>query len=219
MVTQRSQRLRDLNLAMPRADSLLDSPRQRLDVLGDRLPAALIRGVQVRRVHLSDRAGSLRPGTVRRAVENETRRLTTLSARLGPALGRAVKNQKESFEARAARLQIRNLGVDIQRKSDAQTALSRRLSETGQRQIVTLRDRIEAVDRLRETLSYKATLGRGYAVVFGDGKVVTTKTDAVKAAGLEIEFADGRLALSAAQGTKTPRAKPKPSPEDQGSLF
>ncbi len=219
MITQRGQRLRDLSRAMPRADSLLDSPRQRLDVLGDRLPAALIRSVQVRRVHLSDRAGSLRPGTVRRAVENETRRLTTLSARLGPALGRAVKNQKESFEARAARLQIRNLGVDIQRKSDALTAQSRRFSETGQRQIVMLRDRIEAVDRLRETLSYKATLGRGYAVVFGDGKVVTTKTDAVKAAGLEIEFADGRLALSAAQGTKTPRAKPKPSPEDQGSLF
>ncbi len=59
MITQRGQRLRDLSRAMPRADSLLDSPRQRLDVLGDRLPAALIRSVQVRRVHLSDRAGSL----------------------------------------------------------------------------------------------------------------------------------------------------------------
>ena len=36
---QRSQRVRDLSRAMPRVEALLDSPRQRLDVWGDRLPA------------------------------------------------------------------------------------------------------------------------------------------------------------------------------------
>ena len=216
---QRRQRLRDLSRAMPRVDSLLDSPRQRLDTLAGRLPAALIRGVQMRRVHLSEQTGSLRPGTLRRAVENETRRLSTLGTRLGPALGRLLKTQNAEFEARAARFQVRNLSADIERKSDRLTALSRRLSETGQRQIATLSDRIEAVDRLRETLSYKATLGRGYAVVRGDGDVVTSKKDARKAAALEIEFTDGRLGLNPAQGARVARAKPKAPPEDQGSLF
>ena len=45
-VSLRAQRLRDLSRAMPRAETLLDGPRQLLDVLSDRLPAALIRAVQ-----------------------------------------------------------------------------------------------------------------------------------------------------------------------------
>ena len=51
------------------------------------------------------------------------------------------------------------------------------------------------MDRLRETLSYKATLARGYAVVRGGGEIVTTKASAENAAALEIEFSDGRLKL------------------------
>ncbi|MFO8126746.1 exodeoxyribonuclease VII large subunit, partial [Yoonia sp.] len=55
---------------------------------------------------------------------------------------------------------------------------------------------LEALDRLRETLGYVETLKRGYAVVRGDGAVVTTKGAAQKAKALEIEFADGRLNVS-----------------------
>ena len=55
---------------------------------------------------------------------------------------------------------------------------------------------LEALDRLRETLGYVETLKRGYAVVRGDGAVVTGKAAAEKAKALEIEFADGRLPVS-----------------------
>jgi len=94
------------------------------------------------------------------------------------------------------------------------------------------------MDRLRETLGYKATLKRGYAVVRGDGAVVTTREAAAHAAALEIEFADGRLDLANGGGgagtDDTPRAPSKPAskpakktaqkspksdPPDQGSLF
>jgi exodeoxyribonuclease VII large subunit len=64
------------------------------------------------------------------------------------------------------------------------------------------------------TLGYAETLRRGYAVVRGDGAVVTTKAGAEKAAALEIEFADGRLAL----GGKARARKTDGGPE-QGSLF
>jgi exodeoxyribonuclease VII large subunit len=64
------------------------------------------------------------------------------------------------------------------------------------------------------TLGYAETLRRGYAVVRGDGAVVTTKAGAEKAAALEIEFADGRLAL----GGKARARKADGGPE-QGSLF
>jgi exodeoxyribonuclease VII large subunit len=52
-------------------------------------------------------------------------------------------------------------------------------------------------------------------VVRGEGQVVTTKAGAERSASLEIEFADGKLALG-------PRAARKGKAEggpDQGSLF
>ena len=56
-------------------------------------------------------------------------------------------------------------------------------------------------------------VGRGYAVLRGDGAVVTTKAAAEAATSLEVEFQDGRLGLSG-----RPR-KGKAGPEGQGSLF
>ncbi|MEO1749740.1 MAG: hypothetical protein AAFR27_14195, partial [Pseudomonadota bacterium] len=75
------------------------------------------------------------------------------------------------------------------------------------------------LERVRQTVGYEATLQRGYAVVRGDGDVVTSRAAAKKAAALEIQFADGRLDLGA-NTEKTKRAKTTPvkSPE-QGSLF
>ena len=219
MVTQRGQRLRDLGRALPRADTLLDGPRQRLDVLGDRLPAALIRNVQVRRVHLSERAGSLRPGTVRRGVDNERRRMDALASRLAPALLRSVTVQRTAFRARADRMQLRSLTVDVTRKREALTALSRRFAETAQRQVSTWYQRLEATDRLRETLGYKATLARGYAVVRDGDTLITTQKAAALAGALEIEFSDGRYSVDGTARAK-PAPKPvKPDPKDQGSLF
>jgi exodeoxyribonuclease VII large subunit len=72
--------------------------------------------------------------------------------------------------------------------------------------------------RVLGTLSYEETLKRGYAVVRGDGAVVTTAEAAGRARALEIQFRDGRLAVGAGGRTGgTPAAKP-PKPE-QGSLF
>ena len=93
--------------------------------------------------------------------------------------------------------------------------LTDRFGTAGTRQIKALRERLEATDRLRETLSYKATLARGYAVVRGGGAVVTTKAAAQKAGSLEIEFADGRLSLSG----KAKRAGVAEKPPEQGTLF
>ena len=73
------------------------------------------------------------------------------------------------------------------------------------------------MDRLRETLGYKETLKRGYAVVRGDGDVVTSQAVAKKATALEIEFADGRMTVGASASKAS--TKPKRKPPEQGSLF
>ncbi len=194
-VSLRAQRLRDLSRAMPRAETLLEAPRQRFDVLSDRLPAALIRGVQLRRVALSDHAGALRPALLRRAIQTERRNLAVASERLS----------------------LDRFRVDLQRKNRDLTDLSRRLSEAGQRQVKGWRQRTFDLDRLRLTLGYEATLQRGYAVVWGEGgAVLTTKAEAAKARALEIQFADGRLSVG---GKPAKAASKPPTPPEQGSLL
>jgi exodeoxyribonuclease VII large subunit len=78
------------------------------------------------------------------------------------------------------------------------------------------RSRLDALDRMRETLGYRETLKRGYAVVRGDGDVVTTAKAAKAATSLEIEFADGKMKPA---GKQVPKAKTKAPAPDQGSLF
>ena len=104
--------------------------------------------------------------------------------------------------------------MDQNRKDLGQ--LDKRLSENGKRHIAQLSDQLSALDRLRETLGYKATLKRGYAVVRSDQKVITSKDQAAKSDALEIEFNDGRIKLWGSSNAKSARSKSSP---DQGSLF
>ena len=168
-VDQRKQRLRDLARALPNLEALLDTPRQRLDRASERLPAALTRAAQIKRLRLSEASGSLRPALLQRDLER----------------------QKAEFSNRCARLSLAARG-----------------------QVEGWTSRLASLERIRQTLGYKETLNRGYAVVRGDGDVVTTKGAASKAGALEIEFQDGRLTIGTA-----PARKAKPSPPDQGSLF
>ncbi|MFX0546094.1 exodeoxyribonuclease VII large subunit [Roseovarius sp. S1116L3] len=217
-VAQRGQRLRDLARALPRPEVLLDGPRQRIDVWGDRLPAALIRGVQLRRVALSEAGGALRPGVLRRMIEGDTRRLTAASERMGGALQRRTRDDRRRLDALAARFATRAPGEGVVARRDQIDRIAQRLSAAGQRQVAGWTQRITALDRLRETLGYKATLQRGYAVVRGDGELVTTRKAAKAAGALEIEFADGRLSLGGATSVAKKRPAKTDAP-DQGSLF
>lgn len=201
-IGNRGQRLRDISRALPRSDTLLDGPRQRLDAVSDRLPAALIRGVQTRHVRLSQIAGPLRISLLRRLVDGDRRKLSATSARLNlSTLDRDIRQKHESFQS-----------------------LSKRFTDVANRQNADRRAKMDGLNRLRETLGYKATLGRGYAVVRGENGVLTTKKAAAKAGGLEIEFADGRLVVGEGTGAKPARKPAKPTkapndPSDQGSLF
>ena len=211
----RGQRLRDLGRALPRPETLVEGSRQRLDVMGDRLPLALRRRVDVGRLDLSERAGSLRPALLRRLLEAEVARLADRSDRLEPGLARYVEGRREALARRADRLSARPILREIESGRSRLTELTRRLiaAEAAKRQ--ERRQNLDALDRLRETLGYRETLRRGYAVVRGDGQVLTSRAAAEAAAGLEIEFSDGTLRIGG--GARPQRGKTKPP--EQGSLF
>jgi exodeoxyribonuclease VII large subunit len=179
------------------------------------LPLALRRRVDVGRLGLSERAGSLRPALLRRLLEAEAARLADRSDRLEPGLARYVEGRREALARRADRLSARPILREIESGRSRLTELTRRLiaAEAAKRQ--ERRQNLDALDRLRETLGYRETLRRGYAVVRGDGQVLTSRAAAEAAAGLEIEFSDGTLRIGG--GARPQRGKIKPP--EQGSLF
>lgn len=192
-VQQRRQRLRDLARALPQPESLVDVPRQRLDYLGERLPTALRAAAAKKRLKLSDAA--LRPAVLSRRLAEDRRRLDALADRLGPALKRRSRDAATALDRAGRGLRGEVLRARVDRQGERLDVMLRRLAERASRQQAERVSRLEALDRLRETLGYVETLKRGYAVVRGDGDVVTGKAAASGAEALEIEFADGRLGV------------------------
>lgn len=190
----RRQRLRDLSRALPKPATLVESARQRLDSWGDRLGPSLSLAAQRKRVQLSETSASLRPAVLSRLTVEARRRLDERAARLAPVL----------------------LSREIGRKKQDLDRVSQRLARVSGGQIERWRQRLDALDRMRQTLGYRETLKRGYAVVRSDGHVITTRAEAQKCPALDIEFQDGRLKVGGA-APKPTRAKPKPP--EQGSLF
>ncbi|MDP5086143.1 MAG: exodeoxyribonuclease VII large subunit [Yoonia sp.] len=193
-LAQRQQRLRDLGRALPQVEALVEGPRQRLDYLGERLPNALRGAAAKKRLQMSEAA--LRPGILSRRLAEDQRRLDGLAARLVPALKRRTREARTELTQASRALRADVLQGRLARQSERLETVLRRLSDRASRQQSERRARLEALDRLRETLGYVETLKRGYAVVRGDGAVVTGIAAAKSAQSLEIEFADGRIAVS-----------------------
>ncbi|WP_298915243.1 exodeoxyribonuclease VII large subunit [uncultured Roseobacter sp.] len=214
-LTRRDQRLRDVARALPRAETLLDGPRQKLDLMSARLGPALIGGVQRRKVKLADMSGSLRPSTLRRTVQIEARRLRDVAARLSPALLRSFAVKEDRMTALSRRFRPAALQQDRDRKTREFGALCKRLSDTGKRDLARWKGRIDTLERLRLTLGYEATLERGFAVVRNGDDIVTDCKTAKSADTLEIQFADGRVRVG---GKPVTRNHPT-APSGQGSLF
>ncbi len=219
-IGRRGQRLVYLSRALPRPDTLLDGPRQRLDRAGDRLPAALRATTQHGHVRLSRAAAGLRPGLLTGRIERRRDRLDAMAMRLAPALTRATLAGRRELDRIAARLDPTRIEEARARKARDLDLLAARLSRAGSTRTEALRKRLDALDRMRQTLGYRETLKRGYAVVRGDGAVVTTTGAARAAERLEVEFMDGTLEISGENPPqKSKKSKPKPPPPDQGSLF
>lgn len=212
----RSQRLRDLGRALPKPEALFHYERQKLDHLSERLPAALIALVQKRKMHLFDVSGTLRPSVARSKVDSAVSRFGIVAPRLRPALNRSVEARNTELGRVSSRFVSRLVDRKIKETKEAYQQAAKNLSSAANLHVGGLKDRLTALERLRETLGYKATLNRGYAVVRSGDTVITTTKAASSAEALEIEFADGRLSMS---GKPKSAKKSITSGAEQGSLF
>ena len=229
LVAARRQRLGDLGRGLPRVEALLSAPAQRLDHAAARLPSALRGRVSAERVRLSRLEGKLSPATLAATLRERRARLSSLSARLDAALPRRAERARDRLDRmldrlsatrhhafgrprdRLARIALRP-GPLARQAAEARGRLDRAVADLRHRALTRqdrLAARVAALDRQRESLGYKATLARGFAVV-RDGGAIVTSADAARAArSLEIEFADEQ-AVPVTVGTPTGGGTPPP---------
>ena len=180
-----------------------------LDGLGARLSRALTQGVAQRQQRLRDLARALPRAEV--LTDQARQRLDFMGERLLLALKAATAKKRLKLADLSLRPGVlRRILVTDQRR----LMVAERLHPAMIRLIGDRRARFDALDRMRQTLGYEATLARGYAVVWGDGAVVTGVKSAEAAHALEIQFADGRMVV----GGKPKKPAPKVPPE-QGTLL
>ncbi|WP_026381253.1 exodeoxyribonuclease VII large subunit [Afifella pfennigii] len=227
--------------AMPSLNELLALPRHRLDEAGGRLLRALSQHRRFKAEAYLRLAGRLTGDSLKADHRRRRERLGELSARLAHAASAAPIRARRDLE-RSARLRPETL-TRMLRIERERLAAGARHGEVFARRMRERSERLGHAGRLLETLSYKAVLSRGYAVVHDAAGTAVTSAAAVKAdAGYEVEFADGRVPVVAASGAgsrmggtaapaKEPAAKPKPkrsaggesrpkpSGGGQGSLF
>lgn len=224
-LSQRGQRLRDVSRALPRLEGLLAAPRQRLDTATTRLASGL--GLAVAKKHREfDRvAGRLQPVLLRGGLVRQREALAARGQRMLTAMLTRLERRGERLEGVAQRLKPalqRMIGDVARRNAEGRGKLAGlvlRLEAAPAERLRRLQDRLEALDRTRLTLGYDQTLKRGYAVVRGDGAVVTSKAGAEKAGVLEIQFQDGRLSLGGRPARKAKDGGEGEGEGGQGSLF
>lgn len=188
-----------------------------VEQMGARASRAVSDGVARRKQRVADLARVLpKPDQL---AEDARQRFDYWAEKLDVALGARVSVGRLKLGEAAGLLRPNVLENRIAQGRERLDARVARLATAGRTQVDRQRSRVEALDRMRETLGYRETLKRGYAVVRGDGDVVTTAKAAKKASALEIEFADGKMVPSGGAVKAVKPKTPKPSGSDQGNLF
>ncbi|MEL7184199.1 MAG: exodeoxyribonuclease VII large subunit, partial [Pseudomonadota bacterium] len=184
-VTGRRQRLQDVARALPRVQSLLDRPRARLEQGAFRLGGALQNGVDRARRRLDGVAHGL---SLDRALATRRGRLDGLVSGLARKLSRGFPEARRQVAGLSTRLRPEVLGRRLDQDRARLQRASAQLGQLARTQQQTRKDRLAALDRLRESLGYERTLERGFAVIRKGPSVLTT-ADAVRAAGqVQIQF-------------------------------
>ena len=231
---RRRQRLLDLSRALPRPEALTGLASQRLDHVSGRLQGALGLLVARRRGEFGRVSGRVQPALLLGFLRERRGLIAGRGEALEARLRRRLDRAQAQFALWSSRLDpaLARLTGDAERRISEQrqrlASLSLRLDALPAQRIARLRDGLERLDRTRQTLGHAETLKRGFAVVWGDGHVVTSTKAAAGAQSLEIQFADGRIAIGGKaeaprklrnEGGDSGKGGAKPAGPGQGSLF
>ncbi|MTW14625.1 exodeoxyribonuclease VII large subunit [Rhodoplanes serenus] len=199
--------LRSAARALPSADGLLATARQKLDGAAGRLPRALLAGTHRHRGDFSRVAGRLTPLVLRNRLEREGERVQGLAERAARCLRVGTERRRDRFAAVSGRLgaalraalAAQRLGIARDRERVA--ALSARAARASHHLVAERRARLARAGQLLAALSYTGVLARGFALVRGpDDRPLRSAAAVPPGLRLSLEFADGRVAAVAGEG-------------------
>lgn len=197
----RGQSLRDMMRALPRAERLLDAPRQRLDLAAGKSLGLLSLIISQKRGSCIQYAGKLSANALQaflqgrrdsllyraQALQSRMTRqsdryhaiLDKWASRIDPALSRLISGAMRQIDTDKTRLE----------------ALSKRSNAAAGKRIRDLSLQLDGLERIHQNLGYKETLRRGYSVVRFGEKVVQSRKEALMLKSFDVEFHDGRLGV------------------------
>jgi exodeoxyribonuclease VII large subunit len=222
------QALRGAERALPSPDQLLGLPRRRFDEAASRLGRAF--DVMLERKQARYHKARLSPATLGRRLDEARRRLQREGEQLPKCAKAYLRHRRSDWRQTAARLRLEPIERHMSQGSERLAATGRRGERALSIRLLRLRDAVSRSERLLNSLSYRAVLKRGFAVVKDAAARPITSVAAVEAGALlDIEFADGSVAARA-EGAPTRRReaagpaattgrRSRASSSDQGSLF
>ena len=197
---------------LPRADALLRAAEQRFDLISGQLEAALRAQAQGAQARFAGVSARLRPEALQRDLRLRSEALETASLRIRAGARRVVPRLSDQLKALDERLTAASPLRSVNRKHDDLRRLSARLEPAMARALDRDKRRLESPSRLIESLSYKATLKRGFALVRSDDGGIVKRAAALEPGdAVTLQFSDGAAAASVQTTTSEPDAR-KPGP-------
>ena len=200
ILSNRSQRLLDFSRSLPRVFGLLEGPTQRLDSISTRLPTSLSSSVRLKKSRLVEISTGIKPASLFMRLENSRSKFDLQSRQLTNLFAHFIVLKKQTLSSFFLRIESLSLKRDIQQEQKNLKDLSFRLKKAYDIIAKDLGTKLQSIDRLRETLGYRQTLDRGYAIVRSSDSVITDKSKTLHLTDLIIEFRDGELPVEKVKG-------------------
>ena len=200
ILSNRSQRLLDFSRSLPRVFGLLEGPTQRLDSIITRLPTSLSSSVRLKKSRLVEISTGIKPASLFMRLENSRSKFDLQSRQLTNLFAHFIVLKKQTLSSFFLRIESLSLKRDIQQEQKNLKDLSFRLKKAYDIIAKDLGTKLQSIDRLRETLGYRQTLDRGYAIIRSSDSVITDKSKTLHLTDLIIEFRDGELPVEKVKG-------------------
>lgn len=200
VLKSRSQRLLDFSRSLPRVFGLLEGPIQRLDSISTRLPTSLSSSIKFKKSRLLEVSTGVKPVSLTMRLENSRGKFNLQAQQLVNLFAYFMDSRKQTLSSFFSRIESLSLKRDIQREHKTLKDLSLRLRKAYNIRVKDLGTKLQSIDRLRETLGYRQTLERGYAVIRSSDSVITDKSETLHLTDLIIEFRDGDLPVKKVKG-------------------
>ena len=200
ILSNRSQRLLDFSRSLPRVFGLLEGPTQRLDSISTRLPTSLSSSVRLKKSKLVEISTGIKPASLFMRLENSRSKFDLQSRQLTNLFAHFIVLKKQTLSSLFLRIESLSLKRDIQQEQKNLKDLSFRLKKAYDIIAKDLGTKLQSIDRLRETLGYRQTLDRGYAIIRSSDSVITDKSKTLHLTDLIIEFRDGELLVEKVKG-------------------